>query len=34
MFLVPMERVFEDFLADFLRENFSDRFQMGMTGLF
>ncbi|MCY7327546.1 MAG: McrC family protein [Saprospiraceae bacterium] len=30
-FLVPMERVFEDFLAEFMRENFSDRFQIAIS---
>lgn len=30
-FLVPMERVFEDFLAGFMQENFSDRFQIAIS---
>ncbi len=30
-FLVPMERIFEDFLAGFMQENFSDRFQIAVS---
>ncbi len=30
-FLVPMERVFEDFMAGFMQENFSDRFQIAIS---